>query len=160
MKKQGRRRRRPARMSNGLMLLCFVLFAYGFSNMVVFGSGPFRIFEHLRYITSSINEHFGQLFSCMMCFPANLGWLCSILNWLFIPFAITPGNMIFAGMAGMWWLAMLFDCCFTSGCIWLIHHFEEFFENLAEGQNQADTDAYTEEEDNVIDTDDITRKRG
>lgn len=145
-------------MNSGLVIFLFVVFAYGFCNMVVFGSGPFRIFEHLRYISSSINEHFGQLFSCMMCLPANLGWLCSILNWLFIPIAITPGNLIFGGMAGLWWLAMLFDCCFTSGAVWFIHHVEEFFESIAEGGKEDVSGTNNSEDEEVITSDDITLK--
>ena len=61
-------------MSNGLLIFCYCMVAYGLSNMMVFGSGPFRIFEHIRYVSSLIGEHFGQLFTCMMCFPANFGW--------------------------------------------------------------------------------------
>jgi len=101
--------------------------------MMVFASGPFKIFEHIRNITSSISEHFGSMFQCMMCFPANLGWVCSLINWLWIPLAITPGNMIFAGITGAWWAALLLDCCFASGVVWFIHHVESFFESIADG---------------------------
>lgn len=120
-------------MSSWLILFLYCFFLYGFSNMMVFASGPFKIFEHIRSISSSINEHFGSMFQCMMCFPANLGWVCSIINWLWIPLAITPGNMLFGGIIGAWWAAMLFDCCFSSGIVWFIHHIESFFESIAEG---------------------------
>ena len=72
-----------------IFVYCFV--AYGLSNMVVFGSGPFRL----------------------------------------------------AG-TGLWWLALILDCCFTSGVVWLIHHIETFFENLGGGENDI------EENDDVI----------
>lgn len=112
--------------------------AYGLSNMMVFGSGPFRIFEHIRNITSRISEHFGTMFQCMMCFPANLGWVLSLIDWFLIPqVAFTPFNIFLAG-TGLWWLAMLFDCCFTSGAVWFIHHVESFFENLGEGNNEEE----------------------
>lgn len=107
--------------------------AYGFSNMMVFGSGPFRIFEHIRNITDRISEHFGTLFKCMMCFPANLGWVMSVIDWFLIKdIAFTPFNILLAG-SGMWWLALILDCFFTSGIVWLIHNFESFFENLGQG---------------------------
>ena len=85
-------------MSNWLIIFCYCVVAYGLSNMMVFGSGPFRIFEHIRNISSAIGEHFGQLFSCMMCFPANFGWVISLIDWFLLPnIAITPFNIILAG---------------------------------------------------------------
>ena len=111
-------------MCCGLMILCYCIMVYGISNIVVFGSGPFRIFEYIREIANNIDEHFGQLFSCMMCFPANLGILLSIINWFLIPIAFTPFNIIFGSTVGLWWLAAIFDGAFTSGIVWLIHHVE------------------------------------
>jgi len=125
-------------MSVWLIILIYCFMAYGLSNMMVFGSGPFRIFEHIRNITSRISEHFGTMFQCMMCFPANLGWVLSLIDWFLIPqVAFTPFNIFLAG-TGLWWLAMLFDCCFTSGAVWFIHHVESFFENLGEGNNEEE----------------------
>jgi hypothetical protein len=149
-------------ISQWFILFCYIFFAYGFSNMVVFGSGPFRVFEKLRETTERINPHFGQMFQCMMCFPANLGWIISIVNWFLIPIAITPGNMIFDEIpeSNLWYAAMIFDCCFTSGMVWFIHHIEEWFENLAEGRNTGDSTGFDDEDDSVIDADDITLKNG
>ena len=139
-------------MSNWLIILCYCFAAYGISNMFVFGSGPFRIFEWIRYLTNRIGDHFGTLFTCMMCFPANLGLVCSLINWFFIPVALTPFNIILAG-TNLWWLAALCDCGFTSGVVWLIHHIEEYFESKGE------KDVITEEvqDDDVIQVDDITK---
>ena len=142
-------------MSNGLIILCYCLAAYGLSNMMVFGSGPFRIFERIRYATNSIGDHFGTLFTCMMCFPANVGLFASLINWFFIPVAITPFNILLVGHAGLWWLAALGDCAFTSGVVWLIHHFEEYFELKAEGGQ--DVILEEERDDDVIEVEDITR---
>lgn len=125
-------------MSTWLIILIYCFMAYGLSNMMVFGSGPFRIFEHIRNLSSSVSEHFGTMFQCMMCFPANLGWVLSLIDWFLIPqVAFTPFNIFLAG-TGLWWLAMLFDCCFTSGAVWFIHHIEAFFENLGEGNNEEE----------------------
>ena len=120
-------------MSNWFILFLYCIAAYGFSNMMVFGSGPFRIFEHIRNIADKISEHFGSLFKCMMCFPANLGWVLSIIDWFLIKsIAFTPFNILLAG-TGLWWLALILDCFFTSGIVWLMHNFESFFENLGQG---------------------------
>lgn len=134
-------------MSNSLIIFLYCIMCYGLSNMVVFASGPFRIFEKIRQITNLISEHFGQLFNCMICFPGNLGWIFSLINWFLIPIPITPFNMLLVG-TNLWWLAMICDCCFTSGIVWIIHNIESFFENIAEGKNAEEIEDM--EQDNVI----------
>lgn len=132
-------------MSNWLIIFLYCIVCYGWANIQVFGSGPFKIFEYIRNGSSRISQHFGILFSCMMCFPANLGWVLSLVDWFLIPqIAFTPFNILLAG-TGLWWLALLFDCCFTSGIVWIIHHIELFFENIAEGNINNN-----EEDDDVI----------
>lgn len=127
-------------MSNWMIIFLYCIVAYGFSNMMVFGSGPFRIFERIRNISDRISEHFGSLFKCMMCFPANLGWVLSIIDWFLIKsVALTPFNILLAG-TGLWWLALILDCFFTSGIVWLIHNFESFFENLGQGNQIQEID--------------------
>lgn len=145
-------------MSNGLIILCYCIAAYGLSNMVVFGSGPFRLFEWIRFLSNRISDHFGTLFTCMMCFPANLGLICSLINWFFIPIALTPFNILLAGQSGLWWLAALCDCAFTSGAVWFIHHIEEYFEKKAEeGETIIEEEA---QQPDMIISEDITLKNG
>jgi hypothetical protein len=115
-------------MSAWLTIIIYSIMAYGICNIVAFGSGPFKIFEYIRYWADEINEHFGQLFSCMMCLPTNFGILCSIVNWFFIPVAFTPFNLLFLG-TNLWWLAMICDGAFTSGIVWLLHTIQEHIEN-------------------------------
>lgn len=110
-----------------LIIIAYIFVAFGFCNMVAFGSGPFRIFERIRDWSEGISEHFGLLFKCMMCLPANFGWIVSVLNWFLIPVAITPFNIILAG-TGLWWLAMILDCCFTTGVVWLLYVLDEWLE--------------------------------
>lgn len=121
-------------MDSWLIILCYSFVAYGACNVIVYGSGPFKIFEHIRNIANNINEHFGSLFSCMMCLPTNFGLICSLVNWFLIPIQFTPFNILFCQYSNLWWLAMLCDASFTSGVVWIIHHIEEFFENLGEGR--------------------------
>ena len=115
-------------MSNGVIIFLYCIMAYGACNVIVFGSGPFKIFEWIRYYAEGIGEHFGQLFSCMMCMPTNFGIICSLVNWFLIPIAFTPFNIVFAGTT-LWWLAMLCDGAFTSGIVWLLHTIQEHIEN-------------------------------
>ena len=139
-------------MSNWFIIFIFIIYAYGFSNMMVFGSGPFRIFEHVRRITSNISEHFGSMFQCMMCFPANLGWVSSLIDWFALKgIAITPFNILLIG-TNLWWVALIGDCVFTSGVVWLLHNFESFFESIAGGESIVNTTGSNEEQNdnNVI----------
>lgn len=127
-------------MSNTLIIFLYCIAAYGVSNMMVFGSGPFRIFERIRDWSSYISEHFSSLFSCMMCLPANLGWIACLIDWFLIDgIAITPFNLLLAG-TNLWWVAIIGDCCFTTGIVWIIHNVESFFESIANGSasNQVD----------------------
>jgi hypothetical protein len=106
-----------------------------------------------------IGTHFGSLFSCMMCLPTNFGIIASLVNWFFIPIAFTPFNILFGGCTGLWWLAMLCDGAFTSGIVWIIHHVEEFFENIAEGQKSGVILTDNTDDDTLYDVEDITRKK-
>lgn len=134
-------------MSNGLIIFLYCIVVYGFSNMMVFGSGPFRIFERIRNLADRISEHFGSLFKCMMCFPANLGWILSLIDWFAVKeIAFTPFNILLIG-TNMWWLALILDCFFTSGMVWLIHNVETFFENLGQGTQIQESD---EDNDEII----------
>ena len=82
-------------MSTGLIIFIYCIAAYGFSNMVIFGSGPFKLFEKIREWSHYVSEHFSSLFNCMMCLPANVGWIASLINWFLIPqIAITPFNVV------------------------------------------------------------------
>lgn len=146
-------------MSVGLIIFCYCIVAYGACNVIVYGSGPFKIFEHIRNISMEIGTHFGTLFSCMMCLPTNFGIIASLVNWFFIPIAFTPFNILFNEYAQLWWLAMLCDGAFTSGIVWIIHHIEEFFETIAEGQKIDDLNHDNTTNDVLYGVEDITHKK-
>ena len=122
-------------MSNILIIFLYIFAVYGFSNMVVFSSGPFRIFEKIREWSSNLSEHFGTLFSCMICLPANVGWIASIIDWFLIPnLALTPFNILLVG-TNLWWVALIADCCLTSGLVWIIHNGVSDCESSANGNS-------------------------
>ena len=116
-------------MSECLLIISYILVSYGICNIIAFGSGPFDIFDKLRSWAFGVSDNLGQLFTCMMCLPANFGMMMSVVNWFLIPIAFTPFNIIFAGLTNFWWVAMLMDCAFTSASVWLIHTLQEYFEN-------------------------------
>ena len=140
-------------MSTGLIIFIYSVAFYGLSNIIVFGSGPFKVFERIREWAYSISEHFHLLFSCMMCLPANLGLLCSLFNWFFIPMPFTPFNILFQG-TNLWWLAMCLDSVFASGIVWLIHNIETFFENIGESNEKEETAV----QEKSLPVDDITKQ--
>jgi hypothetical protein len=112
-----------------LTIFCYIFVAYGACNVIAFGSGPFRIFERIRSWAYAISEHFAQMFSCMMCLPANFGWIFSVVNWFLIPcVALTPFNIILGGYTGLWWLAALCDGAFTTAVVYLIYLLDDYLE--------------------------------
>jgi hypothetical protein len=100
--------------------LLFELLAYGITNIAVFGS----IFEKWRNFWVKTNpSFFGKLFSCPMCLSFYVGGVLSLVfnnnGWStpFFDYGITSLP-----------LTVFLDSCFTSGCVWLVHNLEEFFE--------------------------------
>lgn len=149
-----------------IIIFCYIITAYGACNVIVFGDGPFYIFSKLREVTYNIHPHFGKLFSCMMCLPANFGWICSLLNYLFIPISFTPFNIIFNDYPNLWWLILLCDGAFTSGIVYLIYIFNEFLEkkieyyesNTYRYENNTEGFDLAEKDDNVLLVEDITKQ--
>jgi hypothetical protein len=126
-------------MNIGLIIFIYCIAVYGLSNMMVFSSGPFKIFEKIREWSSYISEHFSTLFNCMICLPANIGWIMSLIDWFLLPtIGITPFNILLYG-TNLWWVALICDCCFTSGIVWIIHNVESFFESISNGNSNIQT---------------------
>lgn len=126
-------------MNIGLIIFIYCIAVYGLSNMMVFSSGPFKIFEKIREWSSYISEHLSTLFNCMICLPANIGWIMSLIDWfLLTTIGITPFNILLHG-TNLWWVTLICDCCFTSGIVWIIHNVESFFESIANGTSTTQT---------------------
>ena len=126
-------------MNIGLIIFIYCIAVYGLSNMMIFSSGPFNIFEKIREWSSYISVHFSTLFNCMICLPANIGWIMSLIDWFLLPtIGITPFNILLNG-TNLWWVALICDCCFTSGIVWIIHNMESFFESISNGNSNIQT---------------------
>jgi hypothetical protein len=115
-------------VSDFFIFICYIITAYGACNVLAFSEGPFYIFSNLRDWAYNLNEHFGKVFNCMICLPANFGWICSVVNWFLIPIKFTPFNIIFNGQDNLWFLALLCDGALTSGIVYLIYVINEYFE--------------------------------
>ena len=82
-------------MNIGLIIFIYCISVYGLSNMMVFSSGPFKIFEKIREWSSYISDHFSSLFNCMICLPANIGWIISLIDWFLLnEITFTPFNIL------------------------------------------------------------------
>lgn len=125
-------------------LFVYILCAYGLSEMVVFGRGPFGVFEKWREIAHNIGDGFGELFTCMLCFPTWVGMTLSFIDIVFIPFTqFTPFNMVFGLFPGGFWLnlfTVLLDGFATAGICWLLYQVEEALERVGDdkyGENEV-----------------------
>lgn len=119
--------------------------AYGACNVIAFSEGPFNIFTFIREKAYAISHSFGKVFTCMMCLPANFGWICSIVNWFLIPIPFTPFNIIFYGESDLWFLALLCDGAFTTGVVYFLYIINEYFEKkITFYENKTITDSDVE----------------
>lgn len=108
-------------------IIIYFLFAYGISNLLVYGTGPYDIIDTFRVYFKKIFGKLGNMFDCMMCTSANVGWIVSVLNIIFMPIPITPMMILYGGVLP-WYVIVLGDLCVTSGVVWLINTLQEALE--------------------------------
>jgi len=109
-------------MSIFTTFLIFMLLAYGWTNIMVFGS----LFDKWRGFWTKVSPNFfGKLFGCPMCLGT---WVGFLLSAIFQTFGWhTPMEMY--GVE-MFWAATFLDGILISGCVWIIHTVQEWFERL------------------------------
>lgn len=113
-------------MESLVIFIIFCFTCYSFVNMLLYFSGPFGIFEHIRNIAGKISPRMGELFSCPACASTWVSFFLSALNLLIIPSVpFTPFNLILGG-TGLWWVIILLDGLCGSGTTWLLFKFEDF----------------------------------
>jgi hypothetical protein len=153
-------------MENFFVMVVYTIAAYGACNVIAFGDGPFNIFTNIRRWANDVDEHFGKVFSCMMCLPANFGWICSLVNWFFISIPFTPFNIILHENDNLWPLAMLCDGAFTTGAVYIIYIINEYLEkridfmerNTLYNENEIEGFDPAENDDKTLIVEDITLK--
>ena len=110
-----------------ILLIIFVI--YGLTNAIIYTDGPLNIFTYFRNIMNKLPKNLGHAYECSICFPFQLGMLCSVINALLFP------NVVFTPMYNIlhntdyWYVYMFLDGAFFSGINWLIHTFQEMMEN-------------------------------
>lgn len=117
----------------GFIFLVFIFTCYGISNMVIYSTGPFHMFQKWREFTDRIHPMLGELFSCMMCWPFWVGAILSAIDFfLFVGIIFTPFNVLMSTATVSFWtvsFSIMLDGFISSGTTWVIHNIEEFFEN-------------------------------
>lgn len=135
-----------------LKIFCYIVASYGICNVMIMGSGPFRILEHMRSIASQISEHFGEMFNCFQCLPFNVGMVLSLLNFFFLPsIMLTPFNIILEN-TGLWPISVFMDGALTSACCYLLYRIDNWLtvNSLVYEENEA--------KNNDIVAEDITKR--
>lgn len=116
-----------------MLLLIFILVAYGASNIMVYGS----IFAKWRAFIGVNNDQpkfFGKLFGCMMCLPFWWGIILSIF--MFSPI-LTTGLVNDFNCFELFTLkkeviCAFLDGCLASGAVWFLHTLQEHLESNEE----------------------------
>jgi hypothetical protein len=112
-----------------MMIFLYIIAAYGLTNLLVFGTGPYNMLGGFRKLARKVSYTLGDMLDCMMCTSANVGWILSLLNLLLFPtLPLTPFN-IALNNPSLWYIIIPADLCFTSGIVWLIHTVQERLES-------------------------------
>lgn len=118
-------------------IICFIFAAYGLSNLLVYGSGPFNILGKIREKSYEILPTIGEMLECMMCTSTNIGWFISLIDILFIKtLNITPFNILIDNDS-LWYIIIPMDAFITSGCVWLLHTAQEMLESITNKNNDG-----------------------
>lgn len=118
-------------------IICFIFAAYGLSNLLVYGSGPFNILGKIREKSYEILPTIGEMLECMMCTSTNIGWIISLIDILFIKtLNITPFNILIDNDS-LWYIIIPMDAFITSGCVWLLHTAQEMLESITNKNNDG-----------------------
>lgn len=118
-----------------IKLFAYIFFAYGLTEIMVYGRGPFGLCEKIRNLAAKVSDGLAQLFSCPMCFSTWVGLGTSLLDVLLVKnAAFTPFSVIFMGIGGFWigLLTVVLDMFFTSGIVWFLSRVEEWLEKPQE----------------------------
>lgn len=113
-------------------MIVYFLFAYGLSNLLVFGMGPYDVLDKFRILFKKVFGKLGNMLDCILCTSANVGWVSSLLNLTLAPtIPITPMMMLYGGILP-WYVIIFGDLCITSGTVWLINTMQEALERIGE----------------------------
>jgi hypothetical protein len=111
-----------------LYLIIYVICAYNVSFWLVYGEGPFGIFQKFRDFVEKVSPQMRKALNCMNCTPTWVGMIASILNFIILPnLPLTPFGILLYNK--VWWGIIIFlDTIFTAGAVYLVHTLQEYWE--------------------------------
>lgn len=112
-----------------LQIFIYICFAYGLSNLLVYGMGPYDFLDWIRKMAKKLFGRWGEMLDCMMCTSANIGMVASLLNYFFVNIPLTPMMILYSNTLP-WYVIAFCDLCITSGIVWLINTLQEALERL------------------------------
>lgn len=114
-----------------LKIIIFWLSAYGISFMLVYTSGPFKIFSRIRKLGGKISPSITELLSCMFCTPTWVGMIASFLNLILFPMIpFTPAFLLINNIK-YWYLILFLDMLSTPSIVHLIDVCENLIDKKA-----------------------------
>lgn len=100
-----------------MIILTFILIAYGACNSIIYGS----IFEGFRNFLAKFGTggySLYKLFTCFMCLPVHMGFALTVIYNYFGYTSLTPmGSLGFDNI----YLMTFLNGLMTGGCVWLIN---------------------------------------
>jgi hypothetical protein len=110
-------------------IILYWLSAYGISFMLVYTTGPFRIFSRIRNIADRNSPMLSELLSCMFCTPTWVGLISSVINVLFLPsIPFTPAYILINDIE-LWPLIIMIDMLSTASIVHLMDVTETFIDS-------------------------------
>jgi len=113
-----------------LYLIIYIICAYNVSFWLVYGEGPFGIFEWFRNFVERYAPQLRKALDCMNCTPTWVGLIASTFNLIILPnLPLTPFGILLYGK--VWCVIIIFlDMIFTAGAVYLLHTLQEFLESF------------------------------
>ena len=97
-----------------MMVLFWILAAYGMTSILVWGS----IFESTRTFIKKHSKFFGALIGCTLCTSTWVGFFMSFVL----------GGLSNHYLQSNWLAQLFFDGMFSAGSVWALNAIIEFFE--------------------------------
>jgi len=141
---------------NALIIFCYIIMAYGLTNLLVNGRGPYDILTNFRDSAKAFLPGLGDMLDCMMCTSTNVGLIMSVIS-MNIATPFTPFTVLMPEQC--WLLVLLLDMFVTSGAVWLVDAVELFFERLGE-KAMSETTYVREQEIDTAEELNETRRSG
>lgn len=120
-----------------LEILIFIGICFGFSNQMVYSSGPGGLYDKIKVLSYKISPSLYEGMKCMICLPTWIGMILSLLCLFVLPLQITPSTLLFSeelinlptiNLIICYILIVLFDGFIASGITYLINTIQLYFE--------------------------------